>query len=50
MNGITKRNIVHIPEEGQLKYKRKQLERTIHPLPYSFNYFMKALWARKNHN
>jgi len=40
-----KRNIIHLPEEAQLKHRRKQLERTIHPLPYGFNYFMKAFWA-----
>lgn len=40
-----KRNIIHLPAEAQLKHKRKQIERTIHPLPYGFNYFMKALWA-----
>lgn len=39
-----KRNIIHLPEEAQLKHKRKQIERTIHPLPYGFNYLMKAFW------
>lgn len=42
-----KRNIIHLPEEAQLKHKRKQVERTIHPLPYGFNYLMKAFWAGK---
>lgn len=42
-----KRNIINLPEEAQLKHKRKQLKRTIHPLPYGFSYFMKALWAGK---
>lgn len=40
-----KRNIIHLSEEAQLKHKRRQLERTIHPLPFGFNYFMKAFWA-----
>ena len=26
------RNIIHLPPEGQLKHKRTQQERTIHPL------------------
>lgn len=40
-----KRNIIHLPEEAQRKHKRKQLERTIHPLPYGFDYILKAFWA-----
>lgn len=40
-----KRNIIHLDEFAQLKHKRTQKERTIHPLPYGFNYFMKAFWA-----
>lgn len=39
-----KRNIIHLPEEAQRKHKRKQLERTIHPLPYGFNYVLNAFW------
>ena len=39
------RNIIHLPEEAQLKHKRKQQERTIMPLPYGFDYFMRAFWA-----
>ncbi len=43
-----KRNIIHLPEEAQKKHKRKQLERTIHPLPSMFNYMLKDFWeARK---
>ncbi len=42
-----KRNIIHLPEEAQLKHKRKQVERTIHPLPYGFSYLMKAFWNGK---
>ena len=38
------RNIIHLPEEAQLKSKRKQPERTVHPLPFGFSYFMKAFW------
>jgi len=33
-----KKNIVHLPQEAQLKVKRKQLERTIYPLPNEFKY------------
>lgn len=40
-----KRNIIHLPEEAQKKHKRRQLERTIHPLPYGFDYILKAFWA-----
>lgn len=39
-----KRNIIHLPEEAQRKHKRRQLERTIHPLPSMFNYSIKAFW------
>lgn len=43
-----KRNIIHLPEEAQKKHKRRQLERTIHPLPSMFNYLLKDFWqARK---
>lgn len=40
-----KRNIIHLTEEAQLKHKRRQLERTIHPLPFGFSYLMKVFWA-----
>lgn len=36
-----KRNIIHLPEEAQRKAKRKQQERTIHPLPSMFGYMFK---------
>lgn len=36
-----KRNIIHLPAEAQFKHKRKQLERTIHPLPSMFSYIFK---------
>lgn len=39
-----KRNIIHLPEEAQKKHKRRQLERTIHPLPSMFNYLLKDFW------
>jgi len=39
------RNIIHLPEEAQLKSKRAQRERTVHPLPFGFSYFMRAFWA-----
>lgn len=39
-----KRNIIHLPEEAQKKHKRKQLERTIHPLPSMFSYMLKDFW------
>ncbi|MDQ1252554.1 MAG: hypothetical protein QG646_1675 [Euryarchaeota archaeon] len=39
-----KRNIIHLPEEAQRKHKRRQLERTIHPLPSMFNYMLKDFW------
>jgi len=39
------RNIIHLPEDAQFKARRKQLERTIIPLPSGFNYMIKALWA-----
>lgn len=43
-----KRNIIHLPEEAQKKHKRRQLERTIHPLPSMFHYLLKDFWqARK---
>jgi len=43
-----KRNLIHLPEEAQRKHKRRQLERTIHPLPGIFSYMIKAFWqARK---
>lgn len=43
-----KRNLIHLPEQAQRKHKRKQIERTIHPLPSMFNYILKDFWqARK---
>jgi integrase len=42
-----KRNIIHLPTEAQLKHKRRQLERTIHPLPSMFNYILKDFWEGK---
>lgn len=33
-----KKNLIHLPEEAQLKHKRRMLERTIHPLPSEFRY------------
>jgi Phage integrase family. len=35
-----KRNLIHLPEEAQKKVKRRQLERTIHPLPSMFSYIL----------
>jgi integrase len=32
-----KNNLIHLPEEAQKKHKRQQLERTILPLPATFN-------------
>lgn len=37
-----KANLVHLPEQAQKKVKRRQLERTIHPLPGMFSYTFKA--------
>jgi integrase len=42
-----KRNLIHLPEEAQKKHKRKQLERTIHPLPEMFRYILKDFWGDK---
>jgi len=42
-----KRNIIHLTEEAQKKHKRRQLERTIYPLPYGFDYIIKAFWTGK---
>lgn len=42
-----KKNIIHLPEEAQRKHKRRQRERTIHPLPYGFDYILKAFWTSK---
>ena len=42
-----KRNIIHLPEEAQKKHKRRQLERTIHPLPSMFNYILRDFWEGK---
>lgn len=42
-----KRNLIHLPEEAQKKSKRRQLERTIHPLPSMFSYILKDFWEGK---
>jgi len=42
-----KRNIIHLPEEAQKKHKRRQLERTIHPLPSMFSYLLKDFWQAR---
>jgi len=42
-----KRNIIHLPEGAQRKHKRRQLERTIHPLPSMFNYILRDFWEGK---
>ena len=43
----SKNNIIHLPASAQKKVKRKQLERTIHPLPSMFSYLLKELWDNK---
>lgn len=42
-----KRNIIHLPEEAQRKHKRRQPERTIHPLPSMFGYILKNFWNER---
>lgn len=42
-----KNNIIHLPASAQRKVKRKQKERTIHPLPSMFAYLLKELWENK---
>jgi integrase len=42
-----RRNIIHLSEEAQRKHKRRQLERTIHPLPSMFNYILKDFFNGK---
>lgn len=42
-----KRNHIHLPIDAQRKVKRRQLERTIHPLPSMFNYTMDAFFHGK---
>jgi len=43
-----KNNLIQLPEEAQKKHKRRQLERTIQPLPATFNYMIKDfLQARR---
>ena len=44
---IEKENIIHLPEEGQKKAKRRQLERAIHPLPSMFSYLMREFFASR---
>lgn len=39
-----KRNLICLPEEAQKKAKRRQLERTIHPLPSMFSSILKDFW------
>jgi len=36
-----KKNLIHLPTEAQKKAKRRQLERTIYPLPPMFSYLVK---------
>ena len=36
-----KNNLIHLPEVAQKKVKRRQLERTIHPLPSMFSYMFR---------
>ena len=43
-----KRNIIHLLEEAQLKHKRRQLKRTIHPLPSMFHYIMKDFFEGRH--
>lgn len=42
-----KLNIIHLPEEAQKKAERRQLERTIHPLPSMWSYTMNAFFSGK---
>lgn len=44
---ITKRNIIHLPEEAQKKQERKQLERNIQPLTSMFSYILKDFFEGK---
>lgn len=44
---IEKRNIIHLPEEAQLKHKRKQRQRTINNLPSMFSYLLKDFWKAR---
>ena len=39
-----KRNLIHLPESAQKKQKRRQLERTIYPLPSMFSYLLRDFW------
>ena len=39
-----KRNLIHLPESAQKKQKRRQLERTIHPLPSMFSDLLRDFW------
>jgi hypothetical protein len=43
-----KRNLIHLPTEAQRKVKRRQLERTIHPLPSMFSYMLNDFWGNKD--
>jgi integrase len=42
-----KKNLIHLPTEAQKKVKRRQLERTIHPLPSMFNHVLKSFWSNE---
>src|SRR5664280_2991773 len=42
-----KKNLIHLPQETQKKHKRRQLERTIHPLPSMFSYLLKDFWQAR---
>jgi len=42
-----KNNIIHLPASAQKKVKRKQVERTIHPLLSMFSYLLKDRWENK---
>jgi integrase len=39
------RNLIHLPEQAQKKVKRRQLERTIYPLPSMFHYLLRDFWG-----
>jgi integrase len=39
-----KGNLIHLPESVQKKQKRRQVERTIYPLPSMFSYLLQDFW------
>jgi hypothetical protein len=43
-----RRNLIHLPVEAQRKVKRRQLERTIHPLPSMFSYCLQIFGRTKD--